>query len=60
LMPGFTEFLVDTFAISNYSDAGQGPFMPGSIFRHGAVDNVAITTPPGTTKQGKDLCKIVS
>jgi hypothetical protein len=46
LMPGFTEFLVDTFAISSYSDAGQGPFMPGSIFARGVIDNVVITTPP--------------
>jgi hypothetical protein len=45
LMPGFTEFFVDTFAISSYSDAGQGAFNPGSILARGVIDNILITTP---------------
>ena len=37
----FTDFRLDQFAISSYSDAGAD----GSILAHGVVDNVAFTTP---------------
>ena len=43
----FTQFQVDTFAISSYSDAGvaAGPDA-SSILAHGAVDNIIVTVPP--------------
>ncbi|HYG35091.1 MAG TPA: hypothetical protein VEC99_09920, partial [Clostridia bacterium] len=41
----FTEFVVDTFAIASYSDAGQEPFMPGSVLAHGVVDNLVVSAP---------------
>lgn len=42
----FTQFKVDTFAISNYSDLGlaAGPFS-SSILAHGVIDNLLITFP---------------
>ena len=43
----FTDYRVDTIAISSYSDAGQDPeFGEGSILAHGAVDNFVVTVPP--------------
>ena len=42
LAPSFTDFRVDTFAISSYSDAGS----TGSIRATGEIDNIAITLPP--------------
>ena len=44
-MTGFSQFILDTFAIASYSDAGQSPFMPGSILAHGVVDNVVVSAP---------------
>jgi len=41
----FTDFRVDAFSISSYSDEGQAPDFPGSILAHGAIDNVVITSP---------------
>src|SRR5438034_11534877 len=41
----FTEFRLDTVAVSSYSDAGQDPQFAGSILAHGVVDNIAITVP---------------
>jgi hypothetical protein len=38
----FTDFRVDAFAISSYSDQGAD----GSILAHGRVDNVRLTYPP--------------
>jgi hypothetical protein len=46
LSTNFTAFKVDTFAIASYSDAGQGPVMPGSILAHGFIDNIIVKTPP--------------
>jgi hypothetical protein len=43
LNTNFTDFRVDTFAISSYSDTGDDF---DSLLAHGAVDNLAITTPP--------------
>ncbi len=43
----FTQFKVDTFAISSYSDLGlaPGPYA-GSILAHGVIDNLTVTFPP--------------
>jgi hypothetical protein len=46
LMTNFTEFVVDTFALTSYSGVGQAPFMPGSILAHGIVDNLIVSAPP--------------
>lgn len=46
LMTSFSQFILDTFAIASYSDAGQSPFMPGSILAHGVVDNVVVSAQP--------------
>jgi hypothetical protein len=42
LTADFTDFRIDHFAISSYSDAGAD----GSILAHGVVDNITMTTPP--------------
>lgn len=40
------DFVVNAFAISSYSDAGQNPpQFSGSIFAHGTIDDVKITVP---------------
>jgi hypothetical protein len=41
----FTDFRVDHFALSSYSDAGQDTQIAGSILAHGVVDNVVVTVP---------------
>ena len=41
----FSQFLLDTFTITSYSDAGQDPSMPGSVLAHGVVDNVVVSAP---------------
>jgi hypothetical protein len=41
LTTNFTDFRVDTLAISSYSDAGAG----GSLLAHGVVDNLSVTIP---------------
>jgi len=46
LSPTFTGFELDTLSISSYSDAGQSPFLPGSILAQGELDNVTVTIPP--------------
>ncbi len=43
LSTNFTDFRVDTFAISSYSDTGDDF---DSLLAHAAVDNLVITTPP--------------
>src|SRR6185369_6598419 len=43
LSTNFTDFRVDAFAISSYSDSGDNY---DSLLAHGSVDNVSITTPP--------------
>jgi hypothetical protein len=43
----FTQFKVDTFAISSYSDLGLAPGPnASSILAHGVIDNLVITFPP--------------
>jgi len=41
----FSDFTVDAFAVSSYSDAGQDPLFAGSILAHGVIDNVVIALP---------------
>ncbi|MFN7139302.1 MAG: hypothetical protein ACK4UN_08185, partial [Limisphaerales bacterium] len=41
----FSDFAVDTLAISSYSDEGQDPAWAGSILAHGTIDNITLTTP---------------
>jgi len=42
----FSDYRVDTLAISSFSDAGQDPMWgEGSILAHGAVDNIAVIVP---------------
>src|SRR5262249_13924628 len=43
LMTNFSQFNLDTFAISSYSDAGQTPAMPGSLLAHGVGENVVVS-----------------
>jgi hypothetical protein len=45
LPANFTRFQVDTFAISNYSGAGQNPLYAGSVLARGWIDNISITVP---------------
>ena len=45
LDPSFTDFRLDTVAVSSYSDAGQDPQFGGSILAHGVVDNITMTVP---------------
>lgn len=54
LATNFTDFNVDAFAISSYSDAGQDPRFAGSILAHGVVDNLvmAFTKSPISTIAG--------
>ena len=43
----FTQFKVDTFAISSYGDLGQAPSAyASSILAHGVIDNLVVTFPP--------------
>lgn len=42
----FTNFKIDTFAISSYSDAGQTSEFAGSLLASGIIDNVVVTVPP--------------
>ncbi len=45
----FTDFRVDTFAVSSFSDAGSD----GSIFARGQLDNISVTVPaPPITEFG--------
>jgi hypothetical protein len=41
----FSDFGLDTIAISSYSDAGQDPLWAGSILAQGIIDNLSVTTP---------------
>jgi hypothetical protein len=46
LETNFTDFRVDTFAVENYSGAGQDPSYGGSMLAHGTVANIVLTVPP--------------
>lgn len=48
LSPSFTDFRVDAFSVSSYSDEGDSW---DSVLAHGTIDNVAITTPPPPVSQ---------
>lgn len=41
----FTDFRLDTFSISSYSDNGQDPQYAGSVLAHGTIANLALTFP---------------
>jgi hypothetical protein len=42
----FSDFAVNAFAVSSYSDAGQSPpQFAGSVLAHGSIDNVLLTLP---------------
>lgn len=43
--PTFSDFALDTVAISSYSDEGQDPDWAGSVLAHGIVDNFIVETP---------------
>ncbi|MDB6040538.1 MAG: hypothetical protein JWM99_4379 [Verrucomicrobiales bacterium] len=49
----FTQFKLDTFAISSYSDAGQNPAYAGSLLAHGIVDNVRLEFPASPVQELK-------
>lgn len=40
-----TDFRLDTFSISSYSDAGQDPLYAGSVLAHGTVANLVVAAP---------------
>lgn len=44
----FSDFAVDTMAISSYSDEGQDPMWAGSILAQGVIDRVVVSTPAPT------------
>jgi hypothetical protein len=46
LNTSFTDYQVNAFSISSYSDAGQFPDFAGSILAHGRMDNLVINIPP--------------
>jgi hypothetical protein len=45
LPSNFTDFAIDAFAISSYSEVGQHPLYGGSVLATGRIDNVALTYP---------------
>lgn len=50
LAASFSDFNVDHFGVSSYSDAGQFPGFEGSVLAHGVVDNFLFAAPPPVTK----------
>jgi hypothetical protein len=50
LGPSFSNFSVDHFGVSSYSDLGQFPGFEGSVLAHGVVDNFLFAAPPPVTK----------
>ena len=46
LLRAFTDFRVDAFSVSSYSDEGQDPRFGGSLLAHGRVDNIRLDLPP--------------
>jgi hypothetical protein len=45
LNTNFSDFAVDHFGVSSYSDAGQFPGFEGSVLAHGLVDNFLFAAP---------------
>ncbi len=45
LPANFTDFQVDSFVISNYSDLGQHPLYGGSVLATGKISNLTLTLP---------------
>jgi hypothetical protein len=50
LNTNFSDFNVDHFGVSSYSDVGQFPGFEGSVLAHGVVDNFMFAAPPPVTK----------
>jgi len=50
LNTNFSDFIVDRFGVSSYSDVGQFPGFEGSVLAHGVVDNFMFAAPPPLTK----------
>jgi hypothetical protein len=46
----FSDFTVDHFGVSSYSDVGQFPGFEGSVLAHGVVDNFMLAAPPPVTR----------
>ncbi len=46
LSTAFTDFRVDAFSVSSYSDSSQDTRFGGSLLAHGFVDNITLTLPP--------------
>lgn len=40
-----TDFRINAFSITSYSDAGQKPGFQGSLFAQGTIDNIVLTFP---------------
>ncbi|MSU62925.1 MAG: hypothetical protein EXS31_11130 [Pedosphaera sp.] len=45
LSPAFTDFRIDAFSVTSYSDGGQDTRFGGSLLAHGVVDNITLTLP---------------
>ncbi len=63
----FTDFHVDQFAISSFSDFGQDPDWDGSVLAHGEVDNLELILPEppvaavaGSVRNGRWTVEFVS
>lgn len=50
LNTNFSDFTVDHFGVSSYSDVGQFPGFEGSVLAHGVMDNFMFAAPPPVTK----------
>lgn len=49
LPPNFTEFHVNAFSFTSYSDVGQDPRYAGSVIARGWIDNVRLVLPENPT-----------
>jgi len=45
LPSSFTDFTLDRFSITSYSDSGQTPGFGGSVYAKGTIDNIVIELP---------------
>jgi hypothetical protein len=50
LNTNFSDFSVDHFGVSSYSDVGQFPGFEGSVLARGVVDNFMFAAPPPVTR----------